>query len=72
MERISRKQEFGYGIDQLTQGEAGHLKAAQSVDAIRDRITAARDAAGHRVGIRAASPAQSPESRKTGVKAIVW
>ena len=40
------KQEFGYGINQLTQGEAGHLKNAQSVDAIRDRISAARDAAG--------------------------
>ena len=33
---------FGYGIDKLTQGEAGHLRAAPTVDAIRDRITAAR------------------------------
>lgn len=40
------KKEFGYGIDQLTQGEAGHLRKAPSVDAIRDRIAAARDAAG--------------------------
>ncbi len=38
------KEEFGYGIEQLTQGEAGHLKAAASVDAIRDRIFAARNA----------------------------
>ncbi len=38
------QEEFGYGIDQLTQGEAGHLKAATSVDAIRTRIAAARDA----------------------------
>ena len=37
---------LSYGIDQFTQGEAGHLKNAQSVDAIRDRISAARDAAG--------------------------
>ncbi len=36
------KETFGYGIDKLTQGEAGHLKAAPSVDAIRDRITKAR------------------------------
>lgn len=38
------QEEFGYGIDRLTQGEAGHLKAAHSVDAIRDRIAAARHA----------------------------
>lgn len=36
------KESFGYGIDRLTQGEAGHLRAAPSVDAIRDRIAAAR------------------------------
>ena len=64
------KQEFGYGIDQLTQGEAGHLKAAQSVDAIRDRIAAARDKAGHQVGAGAATPPQSPESQKTGLKSL--
>lgn len=40
------KEEFGHGINQLTQGEAGHLRKAPSVDAIRNRITAARDAAG--------------------------
>ena len=33
---------FGYGIDKLTQSEAGHLRRAASVDAIRDRITKAR------------------------------
>jgi adenine/guanine phosphoribosyltransferase-like PRPP-binding protein len=38
------KEDFGYGIEQLTQGEAGHLKAAASVEAIRDRISAARNA----------------------------
>jgi hypothetical protein len=37
------KEYFGYGIEQLTQGEAGHLKAAPSVDAIRNRIVAARN-----------------------------
>lgn len=39
------QQEFGYGIEKLTQGEAGHLRAAASVEAMRDRIAAARDAA---------------------------
>lgn len=34
-------EEFGYGIDSLTQGEAGHFRKAVSLDAIRDRITAA-------------------------------
>ena len=38
-------EEFGHGIDQLTQGEAGHLRAAASVEQIRDRIAAARNAA---------------------------
>lgn len=38
------KENFGYGIDKLTQGEAGHVKAAESVDAIRDRIATARHA----------------------------
>ena len=36
-------EEFGYGIDKLTQGEAGHIKAGATVDAIRNRIAAARD-----------------------------
>jgi len=35
---------FGYGIEHLTQGEAGHLKAAPSVDALRNRIVEARNA----------------------------
>ncbi|MES2488537.1 MAG: PLxRFG domain-containing protein [Pseudomonadota bacterium] len=33
---------FGFGIDQLTQGEAGHLAAAPSLDAVRDRIAEGR------------------------------
>lgn len=36
------RETFGYGIDYLTQSEAGHLRAAASVDAIRVRIAAAR------------------------------
>lgn len=39
------KETFGYGIEYLTQGEAGHLKAAPTVDALRNRIAAARNAA---------------------------
>jgi len=50
------KQEFGYDIDLLTQGEAGHLRAAASVDAIRDRIAAARDAAGWKADEGLAEP----------------
>lgn len=33
---------FGYGIDKLTQSEAGHLRRATSVDEIRDRLAKAR------------------------------
>jgi len=40
------KEEFGYGIELLTQGEAGHLRKVPTVGAIRDRIIAARNAAG--------------------------
>ncbi len=35
---------FGYGIDKLTQGEAGYLKSAKTVDSIRERIAKARHA----------------------------
>ena len=40
------KQEFGHDLDALTEGEAGHLLKTASVDAIRDRIAAARRRAG--------------------------
>ncbi len=36
------KEEFGYGIEKLTQSEAGHLRRCASVDGIRDRIATAR------------------------------
>ena len=54
------KEEFGHGIDRLTQGEAGHLKAAASVDAIRDRIAAARHAGVEQLDARRAATATSP------------
>lgn len=37
------KEQFEYGIDQLTQAEAGHLRAARTFDAIRERIITARN-----------------------------
>ena len=36
------QKEFGYGIDKLTNYEAGHLRKAQNVEQIRDRIATAR------------------------------
>jgi len=62
------KEEFGYGIEQLTQGEAGHLRKAPTVDAIRDRITAARNAAGWAMDESRAgqTPATESESVKRG------
>lgn len=35
-------EEFGYGIECLTEGEAGHLRSAPSFDTIRNRIIEAR------------------------------
>ncbi|PIT55625.1 LPD7 domain-containing protein [Snodgrassella alvi] len=39
------KKEFGYETDKLTQGEAGHIRKAQNVEQLRDRILAAQHAA---------------------------
>jgi len=36
------KTEVGFGVDKLTQGEAGHLKKAPSIEEIRSRIIADR------------------------------
>lgn len=36
------RSEFGFGVDLLTQGEAGHLKKAKSVDEMKQRIRAAK------------------------------
>ncbi len=40
------QEEFGFGIDRLTQGEAGHLKAADSAQSMKDRLHAARKIGG--------------------------
>ncbi len=36
------KEIFGYGIEKLTQGEAVYLRKSASIDAVRDRVIAAR------------------------------
>lgn len=58
---------FGYGIDQLTQGEAGHLRAAASVDAIRERIATARSEGIERLdAFRAQAPSRGPQAGRGG------
>lgn len=49
-------EEFGYGIECLTQGEAGHVRKAVSLDALRDRLAAARDARFQRMGEERIAP----------------
>ena len=44
------QENFGYGIDKLTQSEAGHLRRAASVDEIRDRLLKARHEGIQRLG----------------------
>ena len=44
------QENFGYGIDKLTQSEAGHLRRAASVDEIRDRLAKARHEGSERLG----------------------
>lgn len=63
------KEEFGYDIDKLTQAEAGHLRAAESVDAIRTRIFAARSAAGWRMDAQGTGKEENP--KPTGHPEIV-
>jgi len=62
------RETFDYGIDYLTQSEAGHLRAASSVDQIRARIAAARHEGFERVD---AGRAQAPASaaRRTDLPA---
>ena len=40
------QEEFGYGINKLTQGEAGHIRATPDVDTLRERINEAKRKAG--------------------------
>lgn len=55
------RDEFGFGIEHLSEGEAGHVLAARTLDAVRDRIAQARSQAEGRVhapGARSAGPAE--------------
>jgi len=65
---VGIKEQFD-GIDHLTQGEAGHLRQAPSVDAIRDRIATARHEAVSRVGAsRTAPPTRTSQLIQCGRK----
>ncbi len=52
--------EFGYGINELTQSEAGHVFAVTDVNTLRDRIAQARLAAGVRMDAPTADKAAEP------------
>ncbi|MBF0247042.1 MAG: hypothetical protein HQL36_03060 [Alphaproteobacteria bacterium] len=53
------KEELGYGIETLTQGEAGHILSAGTLDELGNRIAAARRAAGERQTARQAGQEKS-------------
>ena len=60
------QENFGYGIDKLTQSEAGHLKRAASVDEIRDRLVKARYEGSERLGKEGiGSPLRSERGEST-------
>ncbi|MBP5790103.1 MAG: hypothetical protein J6W29_07725, partial [Neisseriaceae bacterium] len=60
------QKEFGYGIDKLTNGEAGHLRKAPNVGQIRDRIIEAKSKGGNGVFEQTLPKAdiQSPSGEK--------
>ncbi|HCE5184934.1 phosphoribosyltransferase [Vibrio parahaemolyticus] len=58
------RKEFGYSVNEITQGEAGHLRKAPSLDAIRDRITEARNEAGWTVDESRTGETKPEESRR--------
>lgn len=62
------KDTFGYELDKLTQGEAGHLKSAKTVEQIRDRITKARYGNSERVG---QSGTETPQGRASTDRSVV-
>lgn len=61
------REQWGYGIECLTQGEAGHLRKALSLDGLRDRFSVARDAHGRRLGESrtCSSLSKTPNSRQS-------
>ena len=60
------QKEFGYGIDKLTNGEAGHLRKAPNVEQIRTRIVNAKTQGGFSVFEQTLPKAdiQSPSGEK--------
>ncbi|MBR5675926.1 MAG: PriCT-2 domain-containing protein, partial [Neisseriaceae bacterium] len=60
------QKEFGYGIDKLTNGEAGHLRKAENVEQIRTRIANAKAQGGFSVSEQTLPKAdiQSPNGEK--------
>ncbi|EPI0765655.1 MULTISPECIES: phosphoribosyltransferase [Vibrio] len=62
------KDTFGYELDKLTQGEAGHLKSAKTVEQIRDRIAKARNGVIERMG---QSGAETPQRRTSAERSVL-
>ena len=59
---------FGYGIECLTQGEAGHIRKAVSLDALRDRFVAVKHAHGQRMDAAGIAPRRRMEENSSGTK----
>jgi len=55
---------FGYGIECATRAEAGHVRRAESIESIRDRIAQARDVGFARLHARASESAK--QGRRSG------
>lgn len=68
------QERFGYGIEMLTQGEAGHLRAAASVDAMRVRLDDAHRAYSERLHASrvpaAQEPAAGPAAGRSSLKGV--
>ncbi len=66
------KETFGYGIDRLTQGEAGHLKSAKTFESIRDRVTTARNEGLRRRDEEATQKTQTESQTLNDAKDLVF
>ena len=65
------QENFGYGIDQLTQSEAGHLRRAASVDEIRDRLVKARHEGIQRLGKKGIETPRSEGENRAEITAAL-
>ncbi|MGH8079598.1 MAG: hypothetical protein ACREP7_03410, partial [Lysobacter sp.] len=61
------REEFGFDSTHLTEGEAGHVLAARTLDVVRDRIAEARDAAERTAAERGLS--SKPDHAEAGEQA---